>query len=200
MTPSEYSEAALIVIKRLLKWIGWLIGGALAIGFVFALYIGINEWQEKRPQLITLHQGITLGDKYSDFMFKNPGFVVEVQSDNDSAGEQFYNNDEKRLSVTIRDGIVSGIKYFCNKNSDLLSVNGIRCESSGDEILSKYSNKVRILCKKDKSLEDHLSYRVFDSIAHGVRYLVKSNAVVGFFVVSEKDLEGYVGKSWVPCE
>ncbi len=100
-----------------------------------------------------------------------------------------------RLIIKIVDNKVIHIDYLC-EDHDYSSVNSIGCKSSGDEILDKFSNEVRILCSSDKDNSE----RVYDTLKYGVRYFLKRNVVTSIVITEPKTLESYIGNHWVKCD
>ena len=196
MTPAETAEAIIIVIKRLLKWALWALCIVLVIVLCVYAYVSAQKWYEERPRIAVALKDITLGDKLSDVMFRIPGFT---KNDDLPLGEQTYSNNELRLYMTLRSGLVVDIRYYC-RDFDLTSINGVSCEASGESIKSKFSDRLRILCRKDTSAENSTSHRIYEVVEFGVRYYMTSNKVVGILIASPKILEEYFGRNWIPCE
>ncbi len=199
MTPSEHAEVWIIIIKRLLKWVSWLIGIAILIGTAFFAYFEFSKWHSQKPRLVTTLYGITIGEKFTDFLFKNPGFTEKNKKESDSPDVRYFDNNSG-LFVDIREGKVFAVRYLCAERDDFTSIHEIECQSLGEAILNKYPNDIRILCRKDKSVDGHLNYRVYDAVQYGVRHLLQSNKVVGFFISEPKTLDGLVGINWTQCQ
>jgi hypothetical protein len=183
----------------ILKWAFLALCVVLVIVLCIYAYAAAQKWYEERPKLAESLQGVNIGEKFSDFMFRNPGFseVQRIQGIQNNTKD--YYNKEKRLFVDFRDGVVSDVTYICD-NVDFVSINGISCGTSGEQIQSHFAKETRILCMKDKSDKDYLTRRVFDTFKFGVRYFLNSNKVEGIRIASPRDLEGYIGVNWVPCE
>ncbi len=111
MTPSEYAEAIIIVIKRLLKWAGWTLGAVLTICLCIYAFVSAQKWYEERTQIIVILKEITLGDKLKDVMFRIPGLT---KNDDRTNGDQYYSNDAKGVYVSFRGGLVSDVRYSCD--------------------------------------------------------------------------------------
>jgi len=88
MSAHETAEAILLVIKRIAKWL--FFGALIVTGFIASLYGGkiLQEEYENRPRLVTSIGNVTLGDKLTDVLFREPDFIREVdyQKLNKSSG------------------------------------------------------------------------------------------------------------------
>lgn len=111
-------------------------------------------------------------------------------------GYEEYIDPTISLKIELFNNKVNYINYLCSDNDYSSSVNNISCKSSGDEILEKFSDEVRILCSSDK---DDLR-RLYDTIKYGIRYILRKNEVIGFFITEPKILESHIGHDWIKCE
>lgn len=200
MSAKETAEAILIVLKKIGKWILILVLIVSFLVSLFIAYVKLNEYLENRPKVINQLKDINLGEKFSDFMFKNPGFIQIKDVENSEANEENYENKNSSLTVAFIDKLVTQVTYICKSSYEYTSINGIVCGSSGDLILDKYGKDVRVQCLKDKSDKNYTSYRVYDVVKYGIRQHVVSNVVQAFMIASPKDLEGYTGINWTSCE
>ncbi len=200
MSSKETAEVILIVFKKIGKWILiFILFISLALS-LFIAYDKLNQYFKNRPEIVSQLKEIKLGDKFSDLMFKNPGFVRVENDEIAKFNEEYYENKNTSLTVTIKDKLVSQVNYICKESSEYTSINGISCGSSGDLILEKYGNDVRVQCLKNKSDKFYASYRVYDVVRYGVRHHVVSNSIKGFMIVGANDLVGYTGINWTTCE
>jgi hypothetical protein len=203
MSSKETAEAILIVIKRIGKWIAATILAILLFYLALYAYNKVEEYYQNRPKIVESLKGIGLGEKYSDFMFRNAGFILDVDRNKRNTDITYYENKEKSLTVAIVDGKVVRILYACNDKSEFISINGINCRSSGDDVFKKFDREILVQCLKDKSNSSHVSYRVYDAINYGVRYHVVSNEVIAIDVNNPnefKKTDGYLYKNWSSCE
>lgn len=83
MSANVKAEAILIVIKRILKWIGLVL---LAGGALIALYLGYEEfqrYQRDKPRLLAEYSGITLGEspEHVKYAIGNPSRIEHKGED-----------------------------------------------------------------------------------------------------------------------
>ncbi len=202
MSSKETAEAILMVIKRLFKWLFFILLATLLVFLAIYAYTKIEEHYKNRPKFVAELKGVHLGEKFQDFMFRNAGFVIDTarKKTNDVI---YYGNNEKSLTVAISDNKVVRVIYGCMDKLEYTSINGIECRSSGDSILSKYDSKVRVQCIKDRSNSDYLIYRVYDAVGFGIRYHVVSNEVMAFDIAAQGELtklDGFMNTNWTSCE
>ena len=176
MSANEIAEAILLVIKRLAKWAAL---GLLSIGAIGAFaFWGHEKWQN-RPQVVSSLMEIAIGEKWADVVFRQGEFVVEktnwVKKYQDAV--EYFNN-EKRVSFSVRNGVVTSVNYSCNSNVDYTKLNGVECGASGDKILKRFEDKVRVLCSKNAD-EGNMFLRVYDVVEFGTRYFLVVNKVGG---------------------
>ncbi len=203
MSSKETAEAIIIVLKRLMKWFFAFAVFFLLVIISFYGYSQIDAYYKNRPQIVQSLKGIELGEKFKDFMFRNAGFVLDVDRNKRVADVIYYDNQEKSIAVAIGDNRVVRVLYGCMEKFENTSINGIECRSSGDSVFMKYDKAIRVQCLRDKNDSNYLNYRVYDSVKFGVRYHVVSNEVVAFDVASPSDfekLEGFMNAKWTECE
>ena len=200
MSTNESAEAVIIVLKRIGKWILFASLSMVAMLLLVIAYEQINLYIQNRPKVVNELKGIVIGEKFSDFMFKNPNYSEAKESPKIGNGETYYENLKERLGVVIKDYFVSEVTYICNDSYEYTSVNGISCDSLGDSILEKYGSDVRVQCLKNKSDKDYTSYRVYDAVKFGVRHHVFSNHVKAFHIVKHEELKDATGVKWGSCE
>lgn len=203
MSSKETAEAILMVIKRIGKWIAVTVLAILLIYLAIYAYNKVEEHYQNRPKITESLNGIELGEKFQDFMFRNAGFILDVDRNKKTSDVVYYDNKEKFLTVKIAGSKVVGVLYACMEKYEYTSINGIDCRSSGDNVFKKFDKEIRVQCLKDKSDNNYLNYRVYDAIKYGVRYHVVSNAVVAFDIANSndfKDAGGFMNKNWSACE
>lgn len=103
--------------------------------------------------------------------------------------------------VTIAHDKVEKIIRDCKADSlDFSEVNGIRCDSDGEDIIGKFGSDVRVLCEKEPDSGDAGSVmRVYDVVKYGTRYYLAKNKVKAMMITTPSALETYVGINWVKC-
>ncbi len=180
--------------------------GALSLGIGSIVLLGAvlvkTEWLDERPRIITDFQGVSLSDKLSDLFFKHGDFkkVVPKEAVEKHYGKDRYENEKKRLTVTVKHGVVELIQYRCASDQmDYDEINGISCGDSGEDILKKFGKKARILCLKQQS-EYGKFVRVYDVVEYGTRYALVMNQVHSIAIAAPKDLESFIRKGWDKCE
>jgi hypothetical protein len=200
MSANETAEAIIIVIKKIGKWILIALLFVVLGVIILSSYEFINQYYKNKPKIITEINNIKIGEKFSDFMFRNPGFTVAKNPPKRDENETYYENNSVSIGVTVKDDAISDITYICKDTYEYTNVNGILCNVNGDEIFEKYGKDVRVQCLKDKTDKDYLKYRVYDVIKYGIRHHVFSNQVKAFHFISPNTLKDYTGLSWVSCE
>lgn len=103
----------------------------------------------------------------------------------------------KNIILVVKNNLVEMVGYNCEAGDDKLStqINGIGCGSSGDEIIGKFGNEVKVLCNMDKDNPR----RVYDISAYGTRYYLEKNSVYRMAISIPAYLELLTGKTWVQC-
>lgn len=179
--------------KRLLRSVGILL--AIIVTLILSYFV-YEKWANQ-PKLVTSLEGIIIGDRLSDVIFKHGAFEKDKTLPN--GDEEIFFNPRKRLVLGVRNGVVRNIMYYCKrKELDFTSVNHIQCEDSGEEIYETFSNAVRVLCENitDKSLPQ---IRVYDAVEYGTRYRLFENKVDAFVVAEKSQLQSWAGLNWIPC-
>lgn len=190
--------------KKVIKWgVGLPIGILAIIGLGLYLY---SEW-ENRSKVITSLDGISIGEKINDVFFKHPDFQLYNSNLETSKESELYENSDKSVRISVKGGRVEYISHFCKEDYDYTNINGVACGDSGDDLLSKLGDKIRIRCSKsdpDFSEDINLQFkkfsRAYDDVKHGVRYLMWKNKVDGFFVIDNKELETPKNTHWQKCD
>jgi len=200
MSKNETAEAIIIVLKKIGKWILYGLLIVISIVILYSSSIAIVQYYENKPKLITELKNIKIGERYSDFMFKNPGYIVDKNPPKNRENESYLENSKEKITVAIKGNLISEITYICKENYENTTVNGISCNETGDYISDKFGENLRIQCLKDKTDKDYLIYRVYDVVKYGVRHHVLSNKVVAFNIVNPDILKDYTGLNWSNCE
>ena len=199
MNSNEKADVIIIVIKRILKWIFYFILIIVLLFFIVFCYIKINEYIDSKPKIINNFEGIEINQKLSDVLFKNAGFK-KAENENPNIGDIYYENDETGNSFYASNNIVIHINHLCKKDYDYAKINGIGCNSTGEEIFNIYGTDIKIQCLKDKSDKFYIEHRVYDLVNFGVRYHLFSNKVAAFSLTTPDKLKTYTGFNWIACE
>lgn len=180
------------------------LGVLVAIGALTGVGLwAYHEW-EQRPQLVNSLKDISIGERFSDVVFRHGAFDRrETLGDAGAKPEnsEIWESKALRLRPSVRNGLVVTISYDCNRESfDFTDVNGILCGDSGDKILKTFGDKVRVQCLRDTSHEFYTLVRVYDVVEYGTRYLLDRNRVDMFMVATRSDLQSFTDTNWVPCQ
>ena len=218
--------------SKLRKILSYVVITPIVLGLVFWGGLFLYSKYEERPKIITSYKGVKLGDSLNDVNFKLGKFqkelswgefilkdikkdtpeylkrfkeyqdVIETEKNNDTT--DYYKSP---IGIRVKDNKIVSIWESCPGDDFYSSVNGIRCNSSGDEILQKFPDDVRILCQSDIDskivMVDGYQYRVYDTIKYGVRYKLKQNKVTELMILDPKILESYFEDNldrWSKCE
>lgn len=203
MSSNETAEAILIVLKKVGKWVAVSALAIFLIFLAFYAYTQIEEHYKNRPQIVKSLKGIELGMKFQEFMFRHEGFVLDEVKNKDVKDITYYKNKEKFTNVGIRDSKVVYVSFSCSEGYEYTSVNGISCDTSGDIVLDKYDNSIRVQCLKNKNDENYLRLRIYDSGKFGIRHYLLSNKVLAFVIANPAELsnsESFINKNWTVCE
>lgn len=199
MNANEKAEVFFIIVKKIGKWFLFALLILILIFLCLYSYDKITNYLENLPKVITELKGIKVGEKYSDFVFKNPGFKAK-KINFKTINELHYENIERRLSVSVNNSKIEDINYICDSESDYTNINGIACNDLGDKIVEKFTNEVKIQCLLDKDNLLFPDLRVYDVVKYGVRYELLNNNVVSYKVSSPESLSKYTGINWGQCE
>ena len=203
MSSKETAEAILIVLRKVGKWIALSALALVSIFLGFYAYTQIEEHYKNRPQIVMSLKGIELEMKFQEFMFRHEGFVLDVVKNKDAKDITYYKNKEKFTTVGINNSKVVYVSFSCSEGYEYTSVNGISCDTSGDIVLDKYENSIRVQCLKNKNDENYLRLRIYDSEKFGIRHYLLSNKVLAFVIASPAELsnnESFINRNWTACE
>lgn len=187
------------------KIVGRSVGGLVAFLLLVVLWVyGFDAYQKwkNRPDVVTSLFGISIGEKFSDVVFKHGEFKLSELSERaikkNDASQRYYNAD-KRVAINVLAGTVTSIIYGCAESLEYSSLNGIACGDSGDRIFERFKGNVRVQCPTtpDKGSE---YTRVYDVVQYGTRYYVILNKVQGLGVFEKQELESLVGLNWGACK
>ena len=223
--------------SKLGKILSYVVITPIVLGLVFWGGLFLYPKYEERPKIITSYKGVKLGDSLNDVNFKLGKFqkidslgeflfselkgikkdtpeylkrfksyqeVLETEKKFNKGTVDYYKSP---IGIRVKDNKIVSIWESCPDDDFYSSVNGIRCNSSGDEILQKFPDDVRILCQSDIDSTvvsfDGYQYRVYDTIKYGVRYKLKQNKVTKLMILDPKILESYFEDDfdrWIKCE
>ncbi len=196
------SETTILnIFKKLLKWLAasFLVFGLLASLIALGVYVFYEI--KDRPKVESELNGVKLGDKFSDVMFKNPGFEKEKKQEpdyfNDLKSNQIkFTNKDSNTFVYFTSNLVSKVAYACQGSLEFSEVSKIRCRDTSETLERRFGNKLRVLCYR--ILEDKL--RAYDVPKFGIRYLLWENKVAGFVISSPLEMILFDGDNWVSCD
>lgn len=195
------SETTILnIFKKLLKW---LAASILVFGLLASLIsLGVHVFYEikDRPKVESELNGVKLGDKFSDVMFKNPGFEKEKKQGPDYFNELKPNeikfaNKEANTFVYFTSNLVSKVAYACRGSLEFTEVSKIRCRDTSETLEQRFGNKLRVYCYR--ILED--KFRAYDVPKFGIRYLLWENQVSGFVISSPLEMILFDSANWVSC-
>ena len=77
MSANVKAEAILIVIKRVLKWIGFVLLAGVVITIIFSSYDEFQRYQRNKPRLLTEYAGLKLGEstEHVKYALGNPSRI-----------------------------------------------------------------------------------------------------------------------------
>jgi hypothetical protein len=178
MDSKEKAEVIIIVIKRIAKWILYALGATVLLALVLYGYLTYTSYISNKPKLITGINGIELGNKVSDVLFRETGFKKTILSKKDLFGDVLYENLETSTSFRVMDNIVVAVYQLCKVESEYTSLNDISCLSSnGYSISDKYGNDLLIKCSTDKTYAHYIEHRNYIVPKYGIKYILLSNKV-----------------------
>lgn len=200
MSKNETAEAIFIVLRKVGKWLLIVFLAILFVLVCFFSYEYVRNIYDNRLKVVTEIDGIKLGDKFSDFMFKNAGFKATSKKDKSKVRADDYSNENSSFDVNVTDNKISMITYICKDYGNYVQINGISCKDSGDVVLNKYDKEIRVLCLKNREEERFNSYRIYDAVKYGVRHHVVSNSVLGMTVLSTSQFNDKILEDWGDCD
>lgn len=185
--------------SKIIKRTSLILGGLFTLFILLAGgFLAKSKWWDARPLLITQLVGVSIGEKLTDVFFKHGDFKRESKADPNDKSREDYENTDKHIFLTVKDGTVRTVLYDCQE-PDYKSMNGIACGDSGETIKEKFGERVRILCGKEKT-DNGKFVRVYDVVDYGTRYFLHMNKVVALLIATPKDLQSFVGLNWDKCE
>lgn len=172
----------------------------LAAGAVFAGYDFLGKYLESHPRLVDTLQGVRVGEKFSDAVFRM-GQFEQVPTGNGGAygDDALYYQAERRLFLRVREGMIEGIGYSCRPEGEQASVNGIACGDTGEALLKRFGSDLRILCFDDRDQRGLKNQRAYDVPRYGLRYRLYLNQVISLYVTEPARLAVSAGERWVEC-
>jgi hypothetical protein len=201
MEQNKKAEAILIVIKRIAKWILLSALGLVALALVVGLGIFIYQKWENRPKVVSELNGVSIGDKLNDVLFKNPDLKLsdlDKKNRTQETSSKYMDKEGRKNIFFSDDDKVSLIDYTCADTYEYTSINGIKCNDTSENIEKKYGNKVRVLCHTNTKFK--VRARAYDIVEYGIRYKLLYNSVFSFSVAQPELLKTFVGFSWGNCD
>ena len=164
------------------------------------IYFGVQkiiEHEEKKPKIVSEIKGVKIKEKLADALFKNEGYKLDKNEDSDE--EITYKNDEMRMQFIVKDGLISRVLFLCLKSDTSTTIEGIRCGDSGEEILEKYGEELKVLCRiKNDEFKEKI--RLYDVEKYGIRFGLEHNKVNAFIVAEPNKIFEEENKNWRKCE
>ncbi len=195
--------------KIVFRLIGAIIG--LVLIAVLVDYItdnfAINSFKDNhKPKIITGINGIELGEKLSDVIFKTGAIKDKKQADR----YNFSSDENKTFFIDIHTKLVNRIGYWCTQDEinypnsyKSLQLNGVKCGETEFTINLNYGKEnIRVLCRKKKESANEPEpemVRRYDAVEFGVSYLLVTNKVYGMYVYYPSDLKKFSTESWIEC-
>ena len=175
----------------------------LGVGLLIAmcLYLiaqKVVEYQENTPKIVNELGDIKLDDKLSDVLFKNEGFTIAQEPENEYG--VLYSNQNGKKHFYAKNGLITRIALSCGKEDTLTEYGKIKCNQSSEEILEKYKNEVKINCRlKDDEMKT--KNRIYDAEKYGIRFGLEYNKVIGFLITKPNKLFSEKNKEeWSECK
>jgi hypothetical protein len=172
-----------LIILKITFLIGILIG-------IFYVCVLIQNWYESRPKVIEKIDNIQIGISYSDLKFlidtlkKDEDSTKTYQEDYIEKNDGYYEFNNGRNTVEIIKSKVSRISHRCDQeSSDYTSINGISCNDSSEEILTKFGGNITIFCAiPDTESEEDIKFRLrkYKVEKYKIEYYLYLNKVVAF--------------------
>ena len=168
------------------------------VGVSYFFGAKLIDYFENKPKIATELIGIRIGEKLSDVLFKNEGFTVSRESDNDKS--VFYQNETGTKQFVSENGVITRIASTCDKEDTTTEYAQIKCNANGEEILKKYQQEIKIICRhKDDDLKT--KNRLYDLEKYGIRFALEYNKVIGFLIAEPNKLFTEKNKdSWSECK
>lgn len=191
------------------KIVIWIIG--LFVGIIVLIVVAVfaEDFFKKltfsrfddssKPKIITGMNGIELGAKLSDVIFKTGAIKDKKQED----VYQFASDENMRFAIDKESKTVRSIQHICSSN-DLTypnsyspKINGIKCGDSELDIFINYGKeKINVLCNKGGSG----NFRSYEAVDFGVSYFLITNKVHFITVQYPDDLKQSKSDKWHKCD
>jgi len=200
---SESTSTIFRAFKKILKWVAAAVLAIFTLGSLTGLVIYGFYAIKDMPTIVNEINGVAIGDKVSDVLFKSNGYKPEKQIVNENGSKQnsnqiSYANTNERMYVTFENGLVEDILYDCRKEYEYTSISKISCGDSSEDIKKRFGNKVRVLCHMNKDFRNEL--RVYDVVDYGIRFQLHYNKVVGINIFKPEKLNNLVCINWSECD
>jgi hypothetical protein len=156
------------------------------IGFAFLIVLciffiaqKIVEYQENKPKIVNELGDIKLDEKISDVLFKNEGFTIAQEPENEYG--VLYSNINAKKHFYAKNGLITRIALSCEKEDRYTEYGKIKCNQTSEEILQKYKEEVKVFCRyKDDEMKT--KNRIYDVEKYGIRFGLEYNKVIGFLI------------------
>lgn len=199
--------------RKIVLWgIGSIIGVIVLIICISLLEdsfkkISFNKFQsQSKPQVISSMNGITLGEKLTDVIFRTGSTKDKRQAD----VYNFTSDENKFFSIDNESKTVKTIGYWCTQDElnypnlyNNSKLNGVGCGDSEFGIFLNYGKEnIRVLCRKKKASINEPEpemIRRYDAADFGVSYLLVTNKVKGIYLHYPDDLKKFTSDNWSEC-
>ncbi len=187
------------IVFRLFGAIIGLVLIAVSIDYIFDNFSRKSFIDNQKPKTITGMNGIELGGKISDVIFKTGAIKDKKQED----VYFFPSEDNKRFAIDKESKTVRSIQHICSSN-DLTypntyspKINGVKCGDSEFDIFTFYGReKINVFCNKGGSG----NLRKYEAVDFGVRYFLVTNKVQVITIHYPDDLKRSGDAVWQKCD
>lgn len=187
------------IVLRLFGGIVGLLLIAVLIDYFFDKFSRNSFKDSQKPKVISGINGIELGAKLSDVIFKTGSIKDKNQED----VYLFPSEDNKRFAVDKATKTIRSIQHACSSN-DLdypntysPNINGVKCGDPDVVIFMNYGREnINVLCNKGGSG----NVRRYEATDFGVVHFLVTNKVQIFTIHSPNDLKKSNDDKWHKCE
>lgn len=168
-----------------------------------------NHTDDQKLGLVKSLEGVTIGQKLSDVEFHVGIKRIPERDDEVEIAYSLVGKENVRFFFDKSTNLVTLMDFTCNDDAIQypalysLKIHSVTCGDSSEKILSIYPSQLtRVLClTPDKEdVEKFNNVRAYDVPQYGVRYILKTNKVVGVVITAPDRLEGSWGDHWKYCQ
>jgi len=169
----------------------------LLVGISYFFGNKLIHYFEQKPKTATELNGIHIGEKLSDVLFKNAGYTLDKSDESKDA--VVYVNEQKSKQFVVVDGVVTRIMLVCDYADTSTEYSKIKCNAKGEEVLERFKDDVKILCRK-KDDEFKSKRRMYDVEKYGIRFGLEHNKVLMFLIAKPNQVGDVKKETWDSCE